>query len=166
MKLSDYIKRYKPFGISDNEIIYEYLKNEVNHIEFSKMYINLLVEKEEESKALSSSMREMMYSLTAKKFNPKYTTKEDTFIRCLISQYIQKGDFLYSKEELEERVSKMKCPTWCLVDVITHLHKKYNLYFEDEKPKENEYYMFSRFRKIMDDRDKENENQMRAIKGE
>ena len=166
MELTDYIKLYKPFGISDNEIVYMYLKNEVNHIEFSKMYINLLVEKDEERIALSSAMREMMYSLTAEKFNPKYTTEEDNFIRCLISQYIQTGDFRYSKEELEERVSKMECPNWCLVDVITHLHKKYNVYFKDEKPRENEYYMFSRFRKIMDDRDKENENKMRAIRGE
>lgn len=166
MELTDYIKLYKPFGISDNEIVYAYLKNEVNHIEFSKMYINLLVEKEEENKALSSFMREMMYSLTTEKFNPKYTTEEDKFIRCLISQYIQTGDFRYSKEELEERVSKMERPTWCLVDVVIHLHKKYNIYFKGEKPQENEYYMFSKFRKIMDDRDKENENQMRAIKGE
>lgn len=166
MELTDYIKLYKPFGLSDNDIVYEYLRNEVNHIEFSKMYINLLVEKEEESKVLSSAMREMMYTLTAEKFNPKYTIKEDTFIRHLITQYIQIGDFRYSKEELEERVPKMECPTWCLVDVITHLHKKYNVYFKGEKPQENEYYMFSRFRKTMDDRDKENEKQMRAIKGE
>ena len=54
MRLEDYIKLYKPFGISDNEIVYEYLKNEVNHIEFSKTYIKLLIEKEEESKVLSS----------------------------------------------------------------------------------------------------------------
>ena len=169
MELSDYIKLYKPFGVSDNDIVYEYLKNEVNHIEFSKMYIKLLIDKDEESKVLSSSMREMMYSLTAKKFNPKYTMEEDTFIRYLISQYIQIGDFRYSKEELEERVPKMKCPTWCLVDVITHLHKKYNVYFKDEKnilPKEKEFYMFERFRKIMDDQAKENENKMRALRGE
>lgn len=166
MELTDYIKLYKPFGISDNEIVYEYLKNEANHIEFSKMYINLLIEKEKESIELSSSMREMMFTLTAEKFNPKYTTEEDTFIRFLILHYIQSGDFLYSKEELEDQVSKMECPTWCLVDVITHLHKKYNVYFKGEKPQENEYYMFSKFRKIMDDRDKENEKQIRAIKGE
>ena len=166
MKLSDYIKLYKPFGVSDNDIVYEYLKNEVNHIEFSKMYIKLLIEKEEESITLSSSMREMIYTLTAEKFNSNYTTEEDTFIRHLITQYIQSGDFSYSKEELEKRVSKMKCPNWCLVDVITHLHKKYNIYFKDEKPQDNEYYMFERFRKIMDDRDKENEKQIRAIKGE
>lgn len=133
MELTDYIKLYKPFGLSDNDIVYEYLRNEVNHIEFSKTYIKLLIEKEEESKVLSSAMREMMYTLTTEKFNPKYTTKEDTFIRHLITQYIQTGDFRYSKEELEERVSKMECPTWCLVDVITHLHKKYNVYFKDEK---------------------------------
>ena len=45
MELTDYIKLYKPFGLSDNDIVYEYLRNEVNHIEFSKMYINLLDEK-------------------------------------------------------------------------------------------------------------------------
>lgn len=166
MELSDYIKLYKPFGLSDDDIVYEYLRNEVNHIEFSKTYIKLLIEKEEESKALSSAMREMIFTLTAEKFNSNYTTEEDTFIRYLTSQYIQTGDFRYSKEDLEERVPKMECPTWCLVDVITHLHKKYNVYFKDEKPQEDEYYMFSRFRKAMDDRDKENEKQMRAIKGE
>ena len=166
MELTDYIKLYKPFGLSDNDIVYEYLKNEVNHIEFSKMYINLLVEKEEENKALSSFMQEMMFTLTAEKFNPNYTTKEDTFIRYLISQYIQIGDFRYSKEELEEQVSKMECPTWCLVDVITHLHKKYNVYFKGEKPKDNEFYMYSSFREIMDKRNREYENQTKAIKGE
>ena len=166
MELSDYIKLYKPFGVSDNDIVYEYLRNEVNHIEFSKTYIKLLIEKEEESKVLSSAMREMMYTLTMQKFNPKYTDEENTFIRYLISQYIQTGDFRYSKEELEERVPKMKCPNWCLVDVITHLHKKYNVYFKGEKPKENEYYMFERFRKIMDNQAKENENKMKSIRGE
>lgn len=152
MRLEDYITLYKPLGASDTEIVYEYLKKEANHIEFSKMYINLLVEREEEHKALSSSMREMMYILTAEKFNTKYTTEENAFIRCLISQYIQTGDFRYSKEELEEQVSKMERPTGCLVDVVTHLHKKYNVYFKNEKPRENEYYMFSRFREIMDRR--------------
>ena len=75
MELTDYIKLYKPFGLKDDDIVYEYLRNEVNHIEFSKKYIKLLLEKEEESKVLSSAMREMMYTLTAEKFNPKYTTK-------------------------------------------------------------------------------------------
>lgn len=166
MELTDYIKLYKPFGLSDNEIVYEYLKNEVDHIEFSKTYINLLIEKERESTELSSSIREMIFTLTAEKFNSNYTKEEDTFIRYLISQYIQSGDFTYSKEELENRVPKMECPTWCLVDVITHLHKKYNVYFKGEKPKDNEWYMYSSFREIMDKRSKECKEKMIAIKGE
>lgn len=154
MRLEDYIKLYKPLGISDTEIVYEYLKKEANHIEFSKMYINLLVEREEESKALLNYTQEMMPMLTQEKYHTEYTKEENELIRRLTYQYICYGDFseCFSTDELR-KVETMECPQLCFVDVIVHLHKKYDLHFKNEE----EYlisqdYMYKKFREIMDRR--------------
>lgn len=151
MRLEDYIKLYKPLGISDTEIVYEYLRKEANHIEFSKMYINLLVEKEEESKALLNYTQEMIPMLIQEKYHTNYTKEENEFIRRLTYQYICCGDF--SNTDELAMVKNMECPQLCFVDVIVHLHKKYDLHFKNE----GEYlisqdYMYKKFRDIMDRR--------------